>query len=161
MSNRTKPVLSVVSSANPEPRSMKATSIFIVLVGCVVSASGAVLSVTGDDTLVGNRPTSLITNGSFEADGGVAPNYAYWATGTTQTPTMSLTAWTASGQSNSYAIWGSDGLGGIVNSAAFPHGTNGLYFGAGIMASVNPYPTEANNGSFEADGGVAPNYAYW
>jgi hypothetical protein len=59
---------------------------------------------------------------------------------------MSLSGWTASGQVTSYAIWGSDGLGGIKSSGTFPDGTNGLYFGAGIMASVTPFPTEANNG---------------
>src|SRR5882724_6084956 len=112
----------------------------------VGSASASILSVTGNDTLVGNRPANLIVNGSFEADGGVAANLSYWATGTSFSPTMSLSGWTASGQSGSYAYWGSDGFGGIKSSAAFPHGTNGLYFGAGIMASVNPFPTEANNG---------------
>src|SRR4029077_15529861 len=99
----------------------------------VASSFAAILSVAGNDTLVGNRPANLIVNGSFEADGGVAANLSYWATGTSFTPTMSLSAWTASGQSGSYAYWGSDGLGGIKSSAMFPHGTNGLYFGAGIM----------------------------
>ena len=112
----------------------------------VASASAAILSVTGNDTLVGNRPSNLITNGSFEANGGVSPNGAYWATGTGFSPTMSLFGWTATGQSGSYAFWGSDGLGGINNSAPLPHGTNGVYFGAGIMASVSPFPTEAPNG---------------
>ena len=114
--------------------------------GGVASSSAAVLSVAGNDTLVGNRAANLIVNGSFEADGGIAPNGAYWATGTTSTPTMSLTGWMASGQVGSYAYWGSDGLGGIKSSASFPDGTNGLYFGGGIMASVVPFPVEANNG---------------
>src|SRR5207244_156927 len=111
-----------------------------------VSSSAAILSVAGNDTLVGNRPANLIINGSFEADGGVAANLSYWATGTSFSPTMSLSGSTASGQSGSYAYWGSDGFGGIKSSATFPHGTNGLYFGAGIMAMVNPFPTEANDG---------------
>ncbi|MEO6183259.1 MAG: hypothetical protein ABIP71_09220, partial [Verrucomicrobiota bacterium] len=118
----------------------------IALSAYVASSSASILSVTGNDTLVGNRPANLIVNGSFEADGGVATNYSYWATGTGFSPTMSLTGWTASGQSGSYATWGSNGSGGIQNSATFPHGTNGLYFGAGIMAGVSPLPTEANNG---------------
>lgn len=113
---------------------------------CVTAASGSILSVAGNDTLVGNRPANLITNGSFEADGGFAPNGAYWATGTALTPTMSLSAWTASGQSGSYAHWGNDGLGGIKFSAPLPDGTNGLYFGAGIMQLVAPWPVEANDG---------------
>ena len=118
----------------------------IALAAGVASSSASVLSVAGNDTLVGNRPTNLFLNGSFEADGGVAANLSYWATGTTLSPTMSLSGWIGSGQVASYAYWGSDGLGGIKSSATFPHGTNGLYFGGGIMASVSPLPTEANNG---------------
>jgi hypothetical protein len=121
-------------------------ALFLALSTGVASSSASILSVTGNDTLAGNRPANLIINGSFETDGGVASNLSYWATGTAFSPTMSLSAWTASGQSGSYAYWGSDGFGGIKSSAMFPHGTNGLYFGAGIMAMVNPFPTEANNG---------------
>ncbi len=128
--------------------------------GWMMPASAAILSVTGNDTLVGNRPANLITNGSFEADGGVAPNLAYWATGTSLTPPMSLTAWTASGQVASYAYWGSDGFGGIKSSAPFPHGTNGLYFGAGIMQLVAPWPVEANNGlvTFTSTPAILPKF---
>jgi hypothetical protein len=118
----------------------------LALAACTATASATILSVAGDDTLVGNHPANLILNGSFEADGGVTANNSYWATGTGLTPTMSLTAWTASGQVASYAIWGSDGLGGIKGSAGLPDGTNGLYFGSGIMALVNPFPTEAADG---------------
>ena len=126
---------------------MKTTpTVILALAACISSSFGAVLSVAGNDTLVGNRPANLIVNGSFEADGGLAANGSYWATGTSFSPTMSLTAWSASGQTGSYAIWGSDGFGGIKSSATFPHGTNGLYFGGGIMAGVAPFPTEANNG---------------
>ncbi len=110
------------------------------------SSHATILSVAGNDTLVGNHGSNLIVNGSFEADVGVATNGSYWATGTTLTPTVSLTGWTASGQSGSYAYWGNDGFGGINLSAPLPHGSNGLYFGGGIMASVTPYPTEASNG---------------
>ena len=121
---------------------------FALLAVCLCAASGraTVLSISGNDLLVGSRPLNLIVNGSFEADGGLAPNNAYWATGTTLSPTMSLTGWSASGQVASYGIWGSDGLGGVKGSATLPHGTNGLYFGAGIMAGVNPFPLEAPDG---------------
>ena len=118
----------------------------IILSTGVASSSASILSVAGNDTLVGNRPANLMVNGSFEADGGVATNGSYWATGTSFSPTMSLSGWSASGQIASYAIWGGNGSGGIQNSATFPHGTNGLYFGGGIMAGVSPLPTEANNG---------------
>lgn len=126
---------------------MKTTLLsLLALAASVISSLAAVLSVTGNDTLVGNRPTNLILNGSFEADGGVAANLSYWATGTSYLPNMSLTSWSALGQGGSYAVWGNDGLGGIKLSAPLPHGTNALYFGAGIMAMVNPFPVEANNG---------------
>jgi hypothetical protein len=130
----------------------------LALAACTATASATILSVAGDDTLVGNRPANLILNGSFEADGGVAANNSYWATGTGLTPTMSLTAWTASGQIASYGIWGNDGFGGTKGSASLPHGTNGLYFGAGIMALVAPYPTEAADGqvSFSSTPAILP-----
>ena len=118
----------------------------LVLATSLGNSPATVLSVAGNDTLVGNRPANLLLNGSFEADGGTAANGSYWATGTGFTPTLSLNSWTASGQVASYAIWGNDGLGGIKGSASLPHGTNGLYFGAGIMAVVAPWPTEAADG---------------
>jgi hypothetical protein len=117
-----------------------------VLAASLLNSSATVLSVAGNDTLVGNRPANLLLNGSFEADGGSAANGSYWATGTMLAPTLSLNSWTASGQPGSYAFWGNDGLGGIKGSAPLPHGTNGLYFGAGIMALVAPWPTEAADG---------------
>lgn len=74
-------------------RSLPGPVAFVLMFATQISTtSAAILSVAGNDTLVGNRPANLITNGSFEADGGVAPNLAYWATGTSLTPTMSLTA---------------------------------------------------------------------
>jgi hypothetical protein len=132
--------------------------VILALAACVASSSGSVLSVAGNDNLIGNRPANLIVNGSFEADGGVATNGSYWATGTTLSPIMSLTGWNASGQAASYAIWGSDGFGGVKGSASLPHGTNGLYFGAGIMAMVAPFPTEANDGqvSFSSTPAILP-----
>ncbi len=120
--------------------------LFVALLACVSSARATVLSVTGNDTLVGNRPLNLLVNGSFEADAGVATNYSYWATGTALTPTMSLTGWIASGQAGSYAVWGNDGFGGTRFSDLLPHGTNGVYFGAGIMALVIPFPVESTSG---------------
>ncbi|MCU0770800.1 MAG: HYR domain-containing protein [Verrucomicrobia bacterium] len=126
---------------------MKTTGLVLAaLLAGAASSSATILSVTGNDTLVGNHTTNLILNGSFEADGGVVSNGAYWATGTTLTPAFSLTSWSASGQSGSYAHWGNDGLGGIKGSAPLPHGTNALYFGAGIMLLVAPFPIEATNG---------------
>jgi hypothetical protein len=121
-------------------------TVLLLLAASLCTSPASVLSVAGNDTLVGNRSANLLLNGSFEADGGLAPNGSYWATGTSLTPTLSLSSWTASGQTASYAIWGNDGLGGIKGSAPLPHGTNGLYFGAGIMNLVAPWPIEATDG---------------
>jgi hypothetical protein len=118
----------------------------LVIAACANTCSATVLVVAGNDTLVGNHSGNLIVNGSFEADGGIAPNFSYWATGTALSPTMSLSSWTASGQPASYAVWGNDGPSTIKNSAPFPDGTNGLYFGGGIMILVAPFPTEASDG---------------
>src|SRR5258706_16403884 len=107
---------------NLRPRSAQFALALALSTGAL-SSSASVLSVAGNDTLVGNRPANLIVNGSFEADGGVASNLSYWATGTSFSPTMSLSGWTASGQSGSYAYWGSHGFGGIKSSAMVPHGT--------------------------------------
>lgn len=118
----------------------------LVSIANLLNSHATVWSVAGNDTLVGNRSANLLLNGSFEADHGIAANGSYWATGTALTPSMSLSSWTASGASGSYAIWGNDGVGGIKGSASLPHGTNGLYFGAGIMQVVAPWPTEAADG---------------
>ena len=132
---------------NREIIRLKATLItLLALVGGLASSSAAVLSVAGNDTLVGNRAANLIVNGSFEADGGIAANGAYWATGTTLTPTMSLTGWTAAGQAAAMPIGAATAL-AASDQRAFPDGTNGLYFGGGIMASVIPFPTEARTAS--------------
>ncbi|MBL8088433.1 MAG: PEP-CTERM sorting domain-containing protein [Chthonomonas sp.] len=116
-----------------------------VSIGWVANASIVTLG-TGD-VLVGNRPLNLLVNGSFEADAGLYPNGSYWATGTSLTPGMSLTGWSASGQVGSYARWGNDGGSTLAGSAPIPHGQNALYFGAGIMAGVSPYPNiDVNTG---------------
>lgn len=145
--NSTTGLMAVANNMFMKLRSLPARLAFVVALATgVTSSSAAILSIAGNDTLVGNRPANLITNGSFEADGGVAANYSHWATGTTNSPIMLLTGWTASGQTDSYAVWGCDGFGGTKLSAPLSHGTNGLYFGGGIMAAVIPFPVEANNG---------------
>jgi hypothetical protein len=112
-----------------------------------VFAQATIISVTSGDVLVGNRPSNLLVNGSFEADAG-APNPSYWATGTTLVPQISLTGWSAAGQPGTYASWGNDGNGRLRASELLPDGQNAVYFGGGIMASVTPLPT------FNPDGTV-------
>lgn len=106
-----------------------------------IQAHAIINSVSSGDVTLGNHFGNLITNGSFEADNGFAANGSYWATGTTLTPTMSLTGWTASGVSQSYARWGSDFGGILQGSAPIPHGASALYFGGGIGVGVSPFPT--------------------
>lgn len=108
----------------------------------------SITSITSGDTVLGSRPSNLILNGSFEADEGFAPNHAYWATGTTLLPTMSLTSWQASGQVGTYAEWGNDGDGRERGSDFIPHGREALYFGGGIMGTPSVLPT------YHADGTV-------
>jgi len=130
----------------------------IILAGSITPGFSSIVLTAGNDTLVGNRSVNLILNPSFEADAGFAVNGSYWATGTTLSPTMSLTSWIASGQSQTYAFWGNDGFGGINQSAPIPHGSNAVYFGAGIMAGVAPFPTEASDGqvSFNQTPAIIP-----
>lgn len=91
---------------------------------------------------------NLVVNGSFET-GAPAPglaNLVYWASGTTNSPFAVPPGWTSSGQSASYAYWGSDGAGlGVNFSAPLPDGQAGLYFGNGIT-SVDQAPTYGANG---------------
>lgn len=120
----------------------------VVLAGIPLAASANVVSVTSGDSVLGSHAFNLIQNGSFEADQGFAPNGAYWATGTTLGPTMSLTGWQASGQTQTYAIWGNDGAGRIKGSELIPDGVDALYFGGGIMGGITQPPT------FNPDGTV-------
>lgn len=119
-------------------------SVALCLLGSI--AHSAILSISSGDTVLGNRPSNLVTNGSFEADNGVLPNHGYWATGTFLTPSIALTGWTASGQSQSYATWGHNAPGRIRGSDFLPHGESGLYFGASIMFPPSIMPTFQPNG---------------
>jgi len=120
---------------------------FLALGTVIVGASqAAILSISSGDTLLGNRPSNLVVNGSFEADNGFYPNLSYWATGTVLTPSMALSGWNASGQAQSYATWGHNGIGRIRGSDWLPHGESGLYFGASIMLPPSVPPSFAGNG---------------
>ncbi|MBS1713227.1 MAG: PEP-CTERM sorting domain-containing protein [Armatimonadetes bacterium] len=129
---------------------MKRTALLVALVAASLSQA-SIVSVTSGDTLLGNRPSNLLTNGSFEADAGSATNLSYWATGTTLTPSMSLTGWTASGGPQNYAQWGNNGP-QLVGSDTIPHGENAVYFGAGIMMPLAMDPTFAPDGSVSFSG---------
>lgn len=113
-----------------------------------VAANASIVSVSSGDALVGNRGSNLVTNGSFEADAGTYANLSYWATGTANTPSMSLTSWSATGKAQSYAWWGFTSPGELNGSAPIPDGERALYFGALVQAPPSIMPT------FQSDGQV-------
>ena len=135
---------------------MKTTAILCSL-GATAIAQASIVSISSGDALLGNRPSNLLLNGSFEADAGTAANQSYWATGTTLTPSMSLTDWTASGGPQSYAYWGNMGP-TLAGSDTIPHGENALYFGASIMLPLAFDPVFAADGqvSFTGNPNIQP-----
>lgn len=128
-------------------RMQKLVSLFF----CAVAGAGtasASLSFLGAAPAL-NRSNNLVVNGSFETGAPAYGNQVHWAN--TSFPDYSVpTGWTSSGVNGfTYATWGSDGVSGqgIRESAPFPHGTNGLYFG-NLFTGVSLTP------HFEADGRV-------
>src|ERR1043165_6636588 len=85
-----------------------------------------------------NRSANLVTNGSFEVGGPGASNL-FWASGTTNTPFGVPGGWASSGAPDTYAVWGNQGSPRIRDSAQFPHGENGLYFGNLFTSVDQPY----------------------
>ena len=118
----------------------------LVLSASMCNLPAIVLLVAENDTRVGTRSANLLLNGSFEADGGLATNNSYWATGNALSPTLSLNSWTASRQVGSYATWRNERLGGNKGSTTLPYRKKGLYCGAGIMNVVATWPPKATNG---------------
>lgn len=117
---------------------------------CALSApaSASLTFITGGPAL--NRPTNLVTNGSFEEGAPPAGQIRFWATGTTNMPFGVPGGWQSSGAAQTYANWGNDGS--IVTprtrfSDVLPHGTNGMYFG-NLFAATDVAPT------FQPDGRV-------
>ncbi len=113
-----------------------------------VAAHASIFSVNGGTNQVASRPSNILVNGSFEAQVGSLSLNRFWATGTTLTPSISLTGWNASGQQNAYGNWGNDGspVNGVKGSAPIPHGEVGLYFGAFITQTLTPNPVFHPNG---------------
>lgn len=137
---------------------MKTKCLFtVIFAGSALAAQSTIVSFTGGTALVGNRGANMLVNGSFEAQVGSYLNNSFWSTGTTNTPYIPLTGWTASGGPNSYAIWGNGGTpaAGVKGSAPIPHGEVGLYFGALVVQSVAPAPVFHPNGRVTFPG--APN----
>jgi len=130
---------------------------FLLALGVTPFVEASIVSVSSGDTLLGNRVTNLLSNGSFEADAGFATNLSYWGTGTTLTPSMSLTGWSASGGAQNYATWGNNGT-QLVGSDTIPDGQNAVYFGASIMMPLAMDPTFATNGqvSFTGNPNIQP-----
>src|ERR1700694_755680 len=85
------------------------------------------LTLTSGLTL--DRPTNLITNGSFESGG---PGI-YWATGTTNLIYSPLPSWTSAGGALNYAQ--RDDTAVSHASAPLADGTHGLYFGNAFVSA--------------------------
>lgn len=124
-------------------------AVAMVSVATAAQASMTLLSGPPVGTHVGN----LVTNGSFEI-GAPAPgsaNYRLWATGTMLSGAFGVPGgWSSSGQTNSYAYWGSDFAGGpyvLRSSGVLPDGVVGMYFGNAI-SGVSPAPTPHPDGTF-------------
>lgn len=124
---------------------MKKLLLGLTIVFQATIAPCTIQSISSGDAVLGNRGSNLLTNGSFEADQGTYANLSYWATGTANNPTMSLTGWQASGLQDSYAVWGNTGT-NLYNSGVIPDGENALYFGAQIMLPLNTMPIFATDG---------------
>ncbi len=88
-----------------------------------------------------SHASNLVANGSFEVGAPVMSAPVAWANpsiaGNTVPP-----GWIATGTTSTYATWGNTGVAGqgIRGSAAFPDGSNGLYFG-NLFTGVNLTPT--------------------
>lgn len=126
--------------------------------GAFACCAAAVASFTGSAsaslTFLGpspalNRSLNLVANGSFETGAPPPGVRVPWASPSSAGYSVPP-SWSSSGvDGQTYASWGNDGVPGqgIVGSAPFPHGTNGLYFGNNTT-SVNMPPT------FHPDGQV-------
>jgi hypothetical protein len=116
---------------------------------CTASAVTAQASLTllPAGPMIGSHVGNLVTGGSFET-AGTNIGSVYWATGTSGTPFAVPPGWTSSGVTSNYAQWGTTSLTppSIVGSAAFPHGTKGLYFGNGQGATTTVLPTYNTSG---------------
>ena len=93
-----------------------------------------------------NRATNLVGNGSFESGAPLYGQQIPWAAGPAGGPNVPP-AWSATGTTQTYATWGSDGVPGqgVRASAPFPHGQNGLYFG-NLFTDVSLPPTQLPTG---------------
>lgn len=123
-------------------------SMLAIPLGSAMSAA-SIVSITNGTNQVALSLSNLITNGSFEAQVSSVPLNSFWATGTSMSPTVSLTGWTGAGQTNAYATWGNDGSPalGIKGSAPIPDGQVGLYFGAFIVSGMSAAPIFHPNGT--------------
>lgn len=118
------------------------------LLAAASSASAALTLLSGPQ--IGTQVGNLVTNGSFEI-GAPAPNgpITFWATGTANLPFSVPAGWSSSGDTQTYAYWGGNGVGPytLAGSANLPDGSAGMYFGNGAGAQVSQPPTFNPNGN--------------
>jgi hypothetical protein len=129
------------------------------------SASAGVIGITNGDILVGDRTSSLLTNGSFEF-GHPSPGVDVgWTPGTTHvggypaSEVASIPGWTATYDDGAYGSWGPFAAAG----AGPAHGSSQLYFG-NWFANISEAPIVGANGEitfaaepiFTNDSGLGP-----
>lgn len=93
-----------------------------------------------------NHVGNLVANGSFESGAPIYGQQIPWAMGPTGGPNIPP-GWSASGTTQTYATWGSDGVPGqgIRASAPLPDGQSGMYFG-NLFTDVSLPPTHLPTG---------------
>ncbi len=128
-------------------------------------AYGGIIAITNGDTLVGDRTSSLLTNGSFEL-GHPSPGVDIgWTPGTTHvggypaTEVASIAGWTSTYDDGAYGTWGAVSVAG----AGPAHGLNQVYFG-NWFADISEAPIVSASGEitfaappiFTNDSGLGP-----
>lgn len=129
------------------------------------SAYGGIIGITSGDLVVGDRTSSLLTNGSFEL-GHPSPGVDVgWTPGTTHvggypaSEVASIPGWTSAYDDGAYGSWGSVSAAG----AGPAHGSNQVYFG-NWFADISEAPIVSATGEitfatapvFTNDSGLGP-----
>lgn len=129
------------------------------------AAHGGIIEITNGDSLVGDRTSNLLTNGSFEL-GHPSPGVDVgWTPGTTHvggypaSEVASIAGWTSTYDDGAYGSWGA-----VSAAGAGPgHGVNQVYFG-NWFTDVSEAPiidpsgeiTFASTPIFTNDSGLGP-----
>ena len=128
-------------------------------------ATAGIIGISNGDVLVGDRTSSLLTNGSFELGHPTPGVDVGWTPGTLHvggypaTEVASIFGWTSSYDDGAYGTWGAFSAAG----AGPAHGANQVYFG-NWFADISEMPIVAPSGEitfasspiFTNDAGLGP-----